>query len=219
MTVSGESSKSPNLRPAFLILAAGEGSRLGGYPKALLKKGGDSLLKRFIQSTQSFDPIETLVVTGFYSDQIEAEIKLLKQAVANPITWVKNLQPELGQASSVRLGLESLKSDYEVLLIALCDQPDIASNEIDALLWQFNQRDVNQEIVLPMVNGQRGNPVLFSKPIIGKILAIPGMVCRPYMDQHPELVKTFITTNQAFVMDVDTQKDIEKLGLDRIQPH
>ena len=177
------------------------------------------MLKRFIQSTQSFDPIETLVVTGFYSDQIEAEIKLLKQAVANPITWVKNLQPELGQASSVRIGLESLKSDYEVLLIALCDQPDIASNEIDALLWQFNQRDVNQEIVLPMVNGQRGNPVLFSKPIIGKILAIPGMVCRPYMDQHPELVKTFITTNQAFVMDVDTQKDIEKLGLDRIQPH
>ena len=108
MTVSGESSKSPNLRLAILILAAGEGSRLGGYPKALLKKGGDSLLKRFIQSTQSFDPIETLVVTGFYSDQIEAEIKLLKQAVANPITWVKNLQPELGQASSVRLGLESL---------------------------------------------------------------------------------------------------------------
>jgi molybdenum cofactor cytidylyltransferase/nicotine blue oxidoreductase len=219
MTVSGESSKSPNLRLAFLILAAGEGSRLGGYPKALLKKGGDSLLKRFIQSTQSFDPIETLVVTGFYSDQIEAEIKLLKQAVANPITWVKNLQPELGQASSVRLGLESLKSDYEVLLIALCDQPDIASTEIEALLWQFNQRSANQEIVLPMVNGQRGNPVLFSKPIIEKILAIPGMVCRPHMDLHPELVKNFVTDNQAFVMDVDTQKDIEKLGLDRIQPH
>ena len=219
MNVSSESTKSPNLRLAILILAAGEGSRLGGYPKALLKKGGDSLLKRFIQSTQSFDPIETLVVTGFYSDQIEAEIKLLKPAVANPITWVKNLQPELGQASSVRLGLESLKSNYDVLLIALCDQPGIASTEIEALLWQFNQRGANQEVVLPMVNGQRGNPVLFSKPIIEKILAIPGMVCRPYMDLHPELVKTFITDNQAFVMDVDTQKDIEKLGLDRIQPH
>ena len=219
MTVSGESSKSPNLRLAILILAAGEGSRLGGYPKALLKKGGDSLLKRFIQSTQSFDPIETLVVTGFYSDQIEAEIKLLKQGIACPLTWIKNLQPELGQASSVRLGLESLKSDYEVLLIALCDQPDIASTEIEALLWQFNQRSANQEVVLPMVNGQRGNPVLFSKPIIEKILAIPGMVCRPYMDLHPELVKTFVTDNQAFVMDVDTQSDIEKLGLDRIQPH
>ena len=219
MTVSGESSKSLNLRLAILILAAGEGSRLGGYPKALLKKGGDSLLKRFIQSIRIFEPIETLVVTGFYSEKIEAEIKLIKQFVTNPITWVKNLQPELGQASSVRLGLESLKSDYDVLLIALCDQPGIASNEIDALLWQFNQRDVNQEIVLPMVNGQRGNPVLFSRAVIDQILSIPGMVCRPYMDLHPELVKTFVTDSQAFVMDVDTQKDIEKLGLDRIQPH
>lgn len=216
MTVSGEPYKSPNLHLAILILAAGEGSRLGGYPKALLKKGGDSLLKRFIQSTQSFDPIETLVVTGFYSNQIEAEIKLLKQGIANPITWVKNLQPELGQASSVRLGLESLKSDYDVLLIALCDQPAIASTEIEALLWQFNQRDANQEIVLPMVNDQRGNPVLFSRTVIDQILSIPGMVCRGYMDQHPELVKTFATDNQAFVMDVDTQNDIQRLGLDSI---
>ena len=216
MTVSGESSKSPNLRLAILILAAGEGSRLGGYPKALLKKGGDSLLKRFIQSTQSFDPIETLVVTGFYSDQIEAEIKLLKQGVANPITWVKNLQPELGQASSVRLGLESLRSDYDVLTIALCDQPSIASTEIEALLGQFNQRAANQEIILPMVNGQRGNPVLFSRRVINQILSIPGMVCRPYMNEHPELVKSFTTDNKAYLMDVDTQSDIQKLGLDPI---
>ena len=216
MSISGESSKSPNMRLATLILAAGEGSRLGGYPKALLKKGGDILLKRFIQSTQSFDPIETLVVTGFYSDQIEVEIKLLKQDLANPITWIKNLQPELGQVSSVRLGLESLKSDYDVLLIALCDQPEIGAHEIELLLDQFQDRSSNQEVVLPMVNGQRGNPVLFSKPIIEKILAIPGMVCRPYMDLHPELVKTFVTDNQAFVMDVDTQNDIQRLGLDSI---
>lgn len=216
MTVSGESSKSPNLRLAILILAAGEGSRLGGYPKALLKKDGDSLLKYFVQSIQTLEPLETLIVTGFYSDQIEAEIKLIKQFVASPITWVKNLQPELGQASSVRLGLESLRSDYDVLTIALCDQPSIASTEIEALLGQFNQRAANQEIILPMVNGQRGNPVLFSRGVINQILSIPGMVCRPYMNEHPELVKSFTTDNKAYLMDVDTQSDIQKLGLDPI---
>jgi molybdenum cofactor cytidylyltransferase/nicotine blue oxidoreductase len=216
MTVSGESSKSPNLRLAILILAAGEGSRLGGYPKALLKKDGDSLLKYFVQSIQTLEPLETLIVTGFYSDQIEAEIKLIKQFVASPITWVKNLQPELGQASSVRLGLESLRSDYDVLTIALCDQPSIASTEIEALLGQFNQRAANQEIILPMVNGQRGNPVLFSRRVINQILSIPGMVCRPYMNEHPELVKSFTTDNKAYLMDVDTQSDIQKLGLDPI---
>ena len=216
MTVSGESSKSPNLRLAILILAAGEGSRLGGYPKALLKKDGDSLLKYFVQSIQTLEPLETLIVTGFYSDQIEAEIKLIKQFVASPITWVKNLQPELGQASSVRLGLESLRSDYDVLTIALCDQPSIASTDIEALLGQFNQRAANQEIILPMVNGQRGNPVLFSRGVINQILSIPGMVCRPYMNEHPELVKSFTTDNKAYLMDVDTQSDIQKLGLDPI---
>ena len=216
MTVSGESSKSPNLRLAILLLAAGEGSRLGGYPKALLKKDGDSLLKHFVQSIQTLEHLETLIVTGFYSDQIEAEIKLIKQFVASPITWVKNLQPELGQASSVRLGLESLRSDYDVLTIALCDQPSIASTEIEALLGQFNQRAANQEIILPMVNGQRGNPVLFSRGVINQILSIPGMVCRPYMNEHPELVKSFTTDNKAYLMDVDTQSDIQKLGLDPI---
>lgn len=219
MTIFSESSKSPNLRLAILILAAGEGSRLGGYPKALLKKDGDSLLKHFVQSIQTLEPLETLIVTGFYADQIEVEINLLKRELESPISWEKNIHPELGQASSVRLGLESLKSDYDVLLIALCDQPEIGLKEIESLLEQYKHRKLDQEIILPMVNGQRGNPVLFSKLVIEKILAIPGMVCRPYMDQYPELVKTFVTDNQAFVMDVDTQNDIEKLGLDRIQPH
>ena len=219
MTISSEFSKSSNLRLAILILAAGEGSRLGGYPKALLKKDGDSLLKHFIQSSQALEPLETLIITGFYAEQIETEINLIQRELKSPISWEKNPHPELGQASSVRLGLESIKSDYDVLLIALCDQPEIGAQEIESLLEQYKHRDSHQEIILPMVNGQRGNPVLFSKLVIEKILATPGMVCRTYMDQHPALVKTFVTANQAFVIDVDTQNDIEKLGLDKIQSY
>lgn len=216
MTVSSDSSKKSKLRLAIMILAAGEGSRLGGYPKALLRKNGDSLLKRFINSMQSLKPIETLVVSGFYSDKIEGEINSLNQGIQSSIALVKNLNPQLGQSSSVRFGLESLKSDYDVLLIALCDQPNIASAEIEALLEQFNQRGRKQEIILPMIDGQRGNPVLFSRGVIEKILAVPEMVCRPFMDQHPELVKLFDTNNEAYLMDVDTQADIQKLGLDPI---
>jgi molybdenum cofactor cytidylyltransferase/nicotine blue oxidoreductase len=66
-----------------------------------------------------------------------------------------------------------------------------------------------------MVGGQRGNPVLFSKKVIEKILAIPTMVCRPFMDRHPELVQTFITEQPAYILDVDTEDDIRKLGLER----
>ncbi|BDT77134.1 hypothetical protein PKF023_09370 [Polynucleobacter yangtzensis] len=216
MTISGESFKNPKLRLAVLLLAAGEGSRLGGFPKALLMKEGESLLSRFLQSIQKFNPVETLVVTGFYADAIEVEINSIRQKTRNPIAIVKNQNPQEGQSSSVRLGLESLKSDYDVLLVALCDQPNIGVSEIEALLEQFNQVGFNKEIVLPMVNGNRGNPVLFSKKVIEEIMATPGMVCRPFMDKHPELVKLFETNNQAYLLDVDTQADIQKLGLDTI---
>ena len=213
MTHFSESSKASKLRLAILILAAGEGSRLGGYPKALLKKDGSSLLKRLIDSTQSFNPVETLVVTGFYANEIEAEIQAIEQNAQSPIAWVRNTNPAAGQSSSVRLGIESLKSNYDVVLIALCDQPKIGASEIKALLEQFDRRSAKQEIVLPVVNGQRGNPVLFSREVIERILEMPGMVCRAYMDQHPELIKTFATDNEAYILDADTQDDIQELGL------
>lgn len=213
MTLSGALSTNRKLRLAILILAAGEGSRLGGYPKALLKKGGSSFLKRFIHSAQGFDPVETLVVTGFYSDEIEAEIQSIQNSLQSSVTWIRNPNPKAGQSSSVRLGLESLQSDYDALLIALCDQPNVGAQEIEFLLEQFNQRTASQEIILPIVNGQRGNPVLFSKKVIQRVLGIPGMVCRAYMDQHPELVKSYVTEHDAYILDVDTQDDIQKLGL------
>jgi molybdenum cofactor cytidylyltransferase/nicotine blue oxidoreductase len=58
--------------------------------------------------------------------------------------------------------------------------------------------------------------VLFSKKVITEILAIPAMVCRPFMDQHPELIHVFETDNKAYIQDVDTPEDIQNLGLKQI---
>ncbi|MEI6182799.1 MAG: nucleotidyltransferase family protein [Polynucleobacter sp.] len=215
MTSLGKQSGSSNLRLAVLLLAAGEGSRLGSTPKALLQKDGQSLLSHFSQAIKAFSPTEFLVVTGFYADVIESELAQLKQDFDLSIESVLNPQPELGQASSVRLGLEALKSTYDVLLIALCDQPLVGAIEIDLLLQQFEQRDQKTEVVLPIVGKQRGNPVVFSAKVIADILAIPQMVCRPFMDQHPELVQIFVTDNKAYVADVDTESELSQFDLKR----
>ena len=213
MTSLGKPSPHPNLRLAVLLLAAGEGSRLGSIPKALLALEGQSLLKRFCLRVQVLSPIELLVVTGFHAPAMETEVFQLKRELGLSIDWVRNPNPELGQSSSVRIGLESLKGDYDVLLVALCDQPAIEASEIISLLDQFEKRSDQEEIILPMFGQQRGNPVLFSKKVIEDILAIPAMVCRPFMDQHPELVRVFETENEAFVLDVDTTADIQRFNL------
>lgn len=207
--------KAPNtsLRLATLLLAAGEGSRLGSRPKALLKKNGQSLLRRLCTSLDTFSPVELVVVTGFHSEPIEGELQSIQKTFSLPISIVKNTSPEDGQASSVRLGLESLQTKFDVLLVALCDQPGVGGAEIQTLLDAYLQKEASQEVILPMVSGQRGNPILLSYAAVKNILAAPGMVCRQYMDRHPGLVKLMQTDLQGFVEDVDTLEDVRRQKL------
>ena len=158
-------------------------------------------------------PTEYIAITGFHAEVIESEIEKINTSLAIPIKSVRNLAPQIGQASSVRLGLESLQSQFDVLLVALSDQPEIGAKEVQELLQEFSHCKAGEEVILPMVNGQRGNPVLFSSKAVQEVLAAPGMVCRAYMDAYPEKVRIMRTNNQAFILDVDTPEDIQEYKL------
>ena len=207
--------KSSNLSLAIVLLAAGEGSRMGSIPKALLRKDGKTLLEHFCRAVEPLRSLEFMVVTGFHADAIEAELAKQGKALGLTMTVVRNHQAEQGQGSSVRLALESLHSQFDVLAICLSDQPDVSKQALTILLEQFAAREPGKEMLMPQVNGQRGNPVLFSRKAVESILAIPKMVCRLYMDQNPNLVKIFETDHLAFIQDVDTEVDVRKLGITR----
>ena len=202
------------LRLAVLLLAAGQGSRLGSHPKALLKQGGVTLLNRLLDAIQPFNPIEFIAVTGFHGDAIEQSLAQMDSPFSRSIRLLRNPNPEVGQTSSVRLGIEALQGNFDALLIALSDQPAITTVEIGQLLSAFSQRSAGKEIVLPMVHGRRGNPVIFSKKALQTTVAIPDLSCRAYMDAHPEQVQLWHTNNAAFICDVDTPEDMKKYQLD-----
>jgi len=209
MTSSNLPAQAPGFRLTVLLLAAGEGSRLGSYPKALLCKEGLSLMKHLSKAIEEFNPVECVVVTGFHAEAIEAELARIKTTVTYPMKAVRNITPEKGQASSVRLGLESCTGEFDALLVVLSDQPQVGIKEVRELLEEYAQRVKGEEVILPMVDGQRGNPVLFSKQAVLDTLTTPGMVCRTYMDAYPQNVRMMQTPNQAFIQDVDTPEDIQ----------
>jgi molybdenum cofactor cytidylyltransferase/nicotine blue oxidoreductase len=154
--------------------------------------------------------VEFIAVTGFHGDAIEQALAQMNSPFSRSIRFLRNPNPEMGQASSVRLGIEALQSNFDILLIALSDQPAITTAEVSQLLGAFSQRSAGTEIVLPMVRGQRGNPVLFSKQALKNTLAVADLTCRAYMDANPEQVEIWHTENEAFIWDVDTPHDMKK---------
>lgn len=192
------------LRVAAVLLAAGEGSRMGGLPKCLMRLEGKTLIERHCEAMVASGITRLVVVTGFYHQQIEAEIARLG------VTIARNPHPEAGQPSSVRTGLEALGGSFDLVIVALADQPLVGSVELDELIRAFRQRPTGTQIVYPSVAGQRGNPVLFAGDLIARLMDNGGpMPGRKYIDDHPELVHMHDTANPSFVLDLDTRDDVE----------
>ncbi len=193
-----------SLRMAAVLLAAGEGSRMGRMPKCLMRLGGKSLIERHCEAMVASGVGKIVVVTGFYHEQVEPAITGL------PVTIARNPNPEAGQPSSVRIGVEALAERIELLIVALADQPLIGRAELDELIDAFRRRPSGTQIVYPSVGGQRGNPVLFAGELLeqgaGNGKTMPG---RKTIDEHPHLVHVHITDNPNFVLDLDTREDIE----------
>ena len=194
-----------------LLLAAGEGSRLGRIPKSLLRIDDQTLLERQIVALLSAGAGLIMVVTGnFYSD-IEAELQRVLNRIAAPVQIVRNSQPERGQQSSVTLGLTALAEHQEEMpvLIALADQPLMQAANYAACMQAFYNRPDECAIAYPIVNHQRGNPVILSPQTMRNALA-SGMTCRDYIHAHPELVHRFATDCDHFVFDLDAPSDLDR---------
>ena len=196
-------------RLAILLLAAGQGSRLGNIPKALLKKEGIPLIQRFWQEVSPLNAIESISVLGFYADQIKPLAEQYSQVVINQ-------QANQGHGSSVRLGLESLHTPFDLLVIALIDQPRITQTSLELLINGLEGQGNEIDALVPLCQGQRGNPIVMRRRAVLEILNIPAHTPRQWLDQHPKRVCFYETQQDAFIADVDTLDDIKREGLELI---
>ena len=126
-----------------VLLAAGSGSRMGHRPKSLLELGGVPLIRQQLIALSGAGVDEVVVVLGHYADQIEETIKEF------PVKLVRNPDPDAGQVSSLRLGLQSLSIKLDAVLIALADQPLINSQDIKDLIGAYKKRPQNTHVVQP----------------------------------------------------------------------
>ena len=194
------------LRIGAVLLAAGEGRRMGGVAKSLITLQGVPLINRQLVALSGAGVDEVVVVTGHAREAVEA-------AVASfPVTLAHNAAYLEGQQGSVRVGLNALGQKLDAVLVLLADQPLIASADLTELIAAFKKRAQGQ-VVVPMVNGQRGNPIVLSEVAREQIMASgTNLGCRNLIERNPELVCVHETANTRFVTDLDTPEDVAALA-------
>jgi len=190
-----------------VLLAAGAGSRMGHKPKCLLELGGVSLIRRQLIALSGAGVDELVVVLGHHAERIEGAVRDF------PVTLVRNLDPDAGQNSSLRLGLQALTGKIDAVLVALADQPLINSQDINDLIGAYKKRPTGAEVVQPTVDGLPGNPVMFSQSVCEQILTSEARVgCKQWQAAHPQAVHLWATANNRYRTDVDSPEDIEALA-------
>jgi len=194
------------LRVGAVLLAAGEGSRMGGVVKPLIRLQGVPLINRQLIALSGAGVDEVVVVTGHAREAVEAQVQSF------PVTLAHNADYALGQQSSVRLGLSALSGNFDAVLIVLADQPLIGGADLIELIAAFKKKPYGN-MVMPMVGEQRGNPVVIDDVARAQVLASEANLgCRHLMDRNPGMVFVHETTNTRFITDLDTLDDMAQLA-------
>jgi molybdenum cofactor cytidylyltransferase len=187
-------------RVAGIILAAG-GSRRFGQPKQLLPWKGKTLVEHVAQAAVTAGLSPVVVVGGESMTELRAALTGL------PLTLVLNSEWQEGQSSSIRAGLEAVKTQSGAALFLLADQPQIPVSLIRKLIEV--QTHCCAPIVAPMVDGQRGNPVLFSRATFDALLSLSGDVGgRVLFSRFP--VTWVPWHDPAPLLDIDTPEDYQR---------
>ena len=190
-----------------VVLAAGSGSRMGHRPKSLLELGGVPLIRRQLIALSGAGVDEVVVVLGHHAALIEPVIQDF------PVTIVHNPQPDEGQVSSLRLGLNALHGKLDAVMVTLADLALINAQDLTDLIAAYKKRPESAQVVIPTVNELPGNPVMFSQDVRLQVLSEHANVgCKQWQARHPDQVHRWITPNRRYRLDMDTAEDIEALA-------
>ncbi len=191
-------------RVAGILLAAGEGSRLG-RPKALVRLGGQTLAERGVALLRDGGADPVLVVTGAVPVTIP-----VAYAVYNP-DW------RTGMGSSLAAGLRALRAgavagdDIGAAVVALADQPLVGAEAVRRLIVAY--RD-GAGVAVAAYDGKPRNPVLLAREHWASVLelATGDTGARPFLRAHPELVTLVECGDTGSPYDVDTPEDLARVG-------
>ena len=189
------------MRVVAIVLAAGEGRRMGG-PKALLPVGDETFLSRACRLFARPGIASVVAVLGAQAERVRAAAGIPAEAkVALNERWRE------GMLTSVWVGLDAAEAlGAEAVLLHPVDNPLVAPATIDAVVAALAK---GAEIAVPSHAGRRGHPAGFARPSWPALRAAPldGGARTVLAAQKDRVVH--VPAGEDCLVDLDTPGDLE----------
>ena len=188
------------MRLAGLVLAAGEGLRLG-RPKALVEINGARLVDRMVSVLRSAGCEPVMVVTG------AAEVEVPGAVVVPNRNWAT------GMGSSLRSGLAALDDGVGVrvdaVVVTVVDTPGVTAEVVARLLSAG--RD-GAQVAVATYDGQPRTPVLLGRAHWPEVasLAVGDVGARAFLRARPDVVTEVECGDVGDPGDIDTAEDLDR---------
>ncbi|HEX5234381.1 MAG TPA: nucleotidyltransferase family protein [Silvibacterium sp.] len=188
-----------------IVLAAGRSARMG-EAKQLLRLGGRTVLERTLENVRGAALEKMILVLGFSAETIREQIS---EALLEDVTVVVNRDFEQGMASSLRKGLSAVAPGMNAGLIVLADQPFVRPETMRLLVERY--RCCEAEIVIPVHEGRRGNPVVLDWAVFPEAMALEGDTgCRAIFGKHAKGIVEVEVDDPGILLDIDSREDYER---------
>jgi molybdenum cofactor cytidylyltransferase len=185
-------------RIAAVVLAAGRSTRMGGPNKLLAEIGGKSLVRIAVEQALASRARPVIVVIGHERERVEAALADL------PVQILHNPDFAQGLGTSLRAGIAAVPADADGAIVCLGDMPQVDAALIDGLIEAFDP-EKGALTVVPTINGQRGNPVLWARRFFPDLMAIEGDVgARHLIGRYGEAVVEVPVSGKGAFLDIDT---------------
>jgi molybdenum cofactor cytidylyltransferase len=192
-------------RIAAVLLAAGRSTRMGGPNKLLAEIGGKPLVRIAAEQALASRAGPVIVVTGHQRDKVEAALKGLD------VRTVHNPNFAEGLSTSVKTGLAAVPESADGAIVCLADMPQVTAPLIDKLIGAFDP-ERGALVVIPVIDGKRGNPVVWARRFFPELMAIDGDVgARHLIGKYPEAISEVPLTDTAALVDVDTPEAFSRV--------
>lgn len=188
-------------------MASGFSKRMN-REKLTLKIDDIPIVERVIKAVKSSNAKEVLVI---YRNR-----EVRKIAEENGVKAIYNPNAEKGQSEAMKLGIRSADSKAKGYMFCVGDQPFLVATTINQLIEAFDKEP--QSITLPLYNGKRGNPVIFSVSFRDELLSTIGdQGGREIIKKEENKINSITIDDGNGGIDIDTWQQYEKFfGGDKV---